>query len=159
MLNRPSQVTKQRQTRPYPSQGMRIPLKANLGSTSRQKMNRTVPRTPTPNHFWKAINSTNLSGCSKIFFLASIASRFLVIFPKQILNRLGRHPVEASFWALFSFLSLVNFFLLNKSFFFFLTFAFVSFFQEKSFFFSFFLYLFERGFIAGISIRVQLFPS
>ena len=61
MLNKASQITKQGQTRPNPSQGTRVPLKANLSSTSRKKMNRTMNRTTLTNHCKQTINPTNLS--------------------------------------------------------------------------------------------------
>ena len=40
---------------------MKIPLETNLSSTSQKKMNRTMPRTPIPNHLKQTINPIDLS--------------------------------------------------------------------------------------------------
>ena len=111
-------------------------------------------------------------GCSKSdFFWASISFRFLftIFFCKKSIfwAHLG-----LPLWGLLSFFSyffspvlsflvllIFHFFSFFVHFFIFYVFHFLfSFFPKKSFFFSFFLYFLQICFIAGISIRVYLFP-
>ena len=98
--------------------------------------------------FWVARNPN--------FFLASIASRFLVTFSKKKFEPSREVPL----WAFVSFFLLSIFFEKKSSSFFliFLFFFFFFLFSRKNVFFSFFFYFLQICFIAGICTRVQLFP-
>ena len=66
MLNRASQISKQGQTVAETSQESKGPIcKANLSSTSRKKVDRTMTRATITNHLQKTISPTNLTQATR----------------------------------------------------------------------------------------------